>query len=216
MTTLDELDARVSALEANAASAGAFLTPRQHTEQEEGELRAAYPGGADETYRVTLTYRDVPTASEWFDSIFAVYGVPGPNLGSLPHNVLQSIPAYANVSGPWPLKAPQAPEGSTTATTDPTEILQRAYKGADWAGNPPCSSTELASRTTTRDKVLSGVSGAQPDWYKASKDGLTVLTMGSGYQPYAYSLYPATPYPCPGQYTLDEVCAYLTGGGTPG
>jgi hypothetical protein len=215
-TTLDSLEARVSVLEANAASAGTVLPPRAFTAEEVTDLRNIYPGGADETYTSTLTYRDPVDAASWFDSIFAAYSAQPTNLSNLPHTALMSIPLYAPVSGPWPLGAPQPFPGYTGVTYDPQEILSRALIGQSWTGDPPCGEPELTNRTKTRDDVLAMVPGANgSDWYSATKDALSVLIMGTGFQPWPQFLQPGAVYPCPGVYDLDGVCNAITGGGQP-
>lgn len=215
MATIEELDARVRLLEATVASPGTMLPPRAYTPEEVAELRAALgEGGADETITSALTYRDVPDALVWFDSIFATYGGFERRLADLPHNVLMTIPLYAPVSGPWPCKAPQPFPGYIGPTTVPTEILSRALIGQSWAGDAPCGEHELARRTAIRDKVATGAPGAQADWYLAAADAVTVLVMGTGFSPYSHDFQRGDYYPCPGTYSLDGVCAAITGGKT--
>ncbi len=217
MTTLSELEARVAVLEANAASGAIILPPRAWTQAEADEVRLQFPGGADETYVSAVSFRDVDNSLDWFASILTVYGQTERNLSLLPHNVLMSIPLYANVD-PWPLAAPEPFPGYIGPTTDPQEILDRSLIGQSWAGDPPVTADGLAQRQAIYDNVVGNVAGANgADWYGATHDALSVLVKGSGFQPYAHDFQQGTPYPYPGVYSLDGVCALLTGsGGQPG
>ena len=108
---------------------------------------------------------------------------------------------------------PPAPAGSIGATTDPTEILHRAVLGRDFAGSPPVAQAELARREGIVARVVAHSPGARVEWYAADTDALTVLVLGAGYEPFTVGLMPGAQYPCPGAFSLSDVCQYLTDGG---